>query len=156
MSKMKGDTYRWFTRNAADVWPPYGEQAMKERALIRDGYSCRECGMSQAEHKARLGRSLQVHHIHPKSQAKDPNRAHLLTNLVTLCERHHTYWESFPPLVQVDAFLGAHIRVPPSCVSNADVTRLLEMLQDYGHRAVDYDHQRSRNVLRRKERGDTR
>jgi len=68
-------------------WKP-----QRERALERDGYQCQICGAGREE----IGKSPHVHHITPVRKFDDPNDAHDLDNLVTLCPEHHMEWEGIP------------------------------------------------------------
>ena len=57
----------------------YSSGGNREAVLIRDGYKCVECGMTDIEHKARWNRPITVDH-------KDKNRKNnRLENLQTLC-----------------------------------------------------------------------
>jgi len=64
----------------------------RERALERDGYQCQICGAGGEE----IGKNPHVHHITPVRKFDDPNDAHDLDNLVTLCPEHHAEWEGIP------------------------------------------------------------
>jgi len=69
----------------------------RRRALERDDYECRACGMSQEEHKQRYdGRGLEVHHVKPVRTFDDPADAHSLGNLVTACKTCHGKYEGLP------------------------------------------------------------
>lgn len=74
-----------------EPWP-----TQREKALERDGYECRSCGTTQAEHKAEHGRGLDVHHIRPVRTFDDPDDAHAIQNLVTACRSCHTKYEGLP------------------------------------------------------------
>ena len=56
-------------------------EALRKRALERDGWRCQSCGSQ---------RDLQVHHLRPRSQLGHD----ALENLITLCvgchQHHHT------------------------------------------------------------------
>lgn len=58
---------------------------------IRDGYTCQHCGKKEDPHN----RTLQVHHIIPKSQGGDNS----LTNLVLACPNCHKHY--FDPIAGV-------------------------------------------------------
>lgn len=69
--------------------PYYGKNWRKQRwrARKRDNYTCQECGITEQE----LDRQLDVHHIVPfreygLERYKEANR---LSNLITLCSKHH-------------------------------------------------------------------
>jgi hypothetical protein len=55
---------------------------VKERVRQRDGYACAECGMTNAAHLERWGKSLEVHRIQPGSEYTDEG-------CVTLCKTCH-------------------------------------------------------------------
>lgn len=54
----------------------------REKAMQRDSYKCRFCGMTQRESYDELGRDLYVSHI-------DDIRNNSLENLITLCQKCH-------------------------------------------------------------------
>lgn len=71
---------------------PYGQgwAAVRERALVRDGYSCVVCGATATE----LGRNPDVHHVVPVREfVEEPvlteRDAHTLDNVVCLCGPCH-------------------------------------------------------------------
>jgi len=78
--------------------PYYGEnwQSQREKALKRDGYECRNCGLSQDESKSAFGRGLSVHHIRPIREFDSPSKANILDNLVTFCQSCHQKYEGLP------------------------------------------------------------
>jgi 5-methylcytosine-specific restriction endonuclease McrA len=53
----------------------------RQDALERDGYMCQECGQTE---------DLTVHHITSIREFIEPEEAHRLENLVTLCAGCHT------------------------------------------------------------------
>lgn len=72
--------------------PYYGPNwyTQRERALARDEFSCRICGKTEEE----IGRSPDVHHIQrfgDFAEGSSPiyEQANRLSNLVTLCPKHH-------------------------------------------------------------------
>jgi len=69
----------------------YGESWYEARreALDRDGHRCQDCGT----HRSNLDIAPHVHHITPVREFDDPNDAHDLDNLVTLCITCHAKWE---------------------------------------------------------------
>lgn len=78
----------------------------RETCLDRDGYKCRVCEITQAEHVDEFGFGLDVHHIVPRRKFyKDDDRsideANKMDNLVTLCRKHHTKVESGEMEVEV-------------------------------------------------------
>lgn len=65
---------------------------LRRAVLERDGFRCVECGMSDEEHKkADTGTNggLHIHHVKPVSEFDDPEDAHTLDNLKSLCEGCH-------------------------------------------------------------------
>ena len=68
----------------------------RRKALERDGYECRACGMSREAHKEKYDRDLEVHHVVPVKQFDDPLDAHSLGNLVTACRKCHNEYEGLP------------------------------------------------------------
>ena len=69
----------------------YGERWARQRkkARERDDNECVICGKGKGE----LPIAPDVHHIIPVTDFDDPNDAHDLINLVTLCRKHHSNWE---------------------------------------------------------------
>lgn len=71
----------------------YGESWTKQRrrALERDEYLCRVCGISSDEHRRQSGQTLDVHHITPFRDygVEDHIEANRLDNLITLCRSCH-------------------------------------------------------------------
>lgn len=78
--------------------PYYGPNWAEQRraARDRDGYCCVACGMSDGEHKDKLGWELEVHHIKPFAECEDYFEANDLENLITLCRTHHREYEELP------------------------------------------------------------
>jgi len=75
------------------------------RALQRDQFRCQMpgCEITRESHCEQFGMDLNVHHIIPARnflQAEEPDYQAMnkLANLVTLCVRHHCYWEQLSPL----------------------------------------------------------
>ena len=66
---------------------PYGETwwSVRRRALDRDQYRCRACGVTAAT----LGRAPDVHHITRVRDFEDPADAHVLENVISLCRPCH-------------------------------------------------------------------
>lgn len=56
--------------------------ALKRAVRERDGFRCVECGMTNEEHLAKSGTSLQVHRLVPRSR-------YTLEGCVTLCHKCH-------------------------------------------------------------------
>lgn len=63
---------------------------VRSLTLDRDERTCQSCGTTTEE----LERGLHVHHIEPVRTFDDPNEAHYLENLVTLCPTCHPKVES--------------------------------------------------------------
>lgn len=68
----------------------------RQKALERDGYECRACGMSQEQHRGEYGTGLNVHHVVPHREFEDVTAANDLGNLVTACKRCHNRFEGLP------------------------------------------------------------
>ena len=68
----------------------------REKALERDEYKCRACGLSNEESKDKYGIALDVHHITPVREYEEPKEAHKLKNLVTACRACHKQYEGLP------------------------------------------------------------
>jgi 5-methylcytosine-specific restriction endonuclease McrA len=58
------------------------------KALERDGYRCKKCGMTNQEHKNKWGRELTVDHIDGKGRYSEEQNNNL-ENLSTLCLSCH-------------------------------------------------------------------
>lgn len=71
----------------------YGENwpEQREKALERDDYECVICGRGEAD----LGQEPDVHHIIPIREFDNPAEANYLSNLVTLCKKHHLQVEGW-------------------------------------------------------------
>lgn len=83
--------------------PNYEEQ--RQKALKRDGYQCRRCGMGNKEHKQKHGngQSLSAHHIQKIAWYKEKydapewyEKGNALENLLTVCEWCHKEIEGLP------------------------------------------------------------
>lgn len=86
---------------------PYGPNWLeqRQRALERDGLECQTpwCDVTQIEHQDEVGKELYVHHIIPRKFFYGPDdqfdyqQANALSNLVTVCAKHHLVWEAVSP-----------------------------------------------------------
>ena len=66
-------------------------QSIRQRAMKRDGYKCKHCGIDHDEQMRRHGRSFSINHIVPFHQLSgDTVKANRLSNLETLCDSCHT------------------------------------------------------------------
>lgn len=76
----------------------YGKnwETQRQKALKRDGYECRACGMPQEEHLETFGKGLDVHHVIPLAEFEDPEAANDIGNLVTACKSCHRTFEHLP------------------------------------------------------------
>lgn len=63
---------------------------VRREARERDDYECQVCRVSRDEE----GKELDVHHIRPVREFDDPQDAHRLENVVTLCRSCHRKVES--------------------------------------------------------------
>lgn len=66
---------------------PYGELwwEIRRQALNRDDYTCQHCLKTADE----LGKNPDVHHIRPVREFADPERAHSMSNVISLCRSCH-------------------------------------------------------------------
>lgn len=66
--------------------------ALKIKAAVRarDGHVCTRCGMTAAEHRARTGRTLEVHR-------RLPGSPYTVDGCVTLCRGCHGKEQKSPP-----------------------------------------------------------
>lgn len=67
-----------------------GWRTARKEALNRDGFECRVCGKGREQ----IGRNPSVHHKKPVREFDDPQDAHYLENLITLCPKHHQQVEA--------------------------------------------------------------
>jgi len=76
------DHHQWLTgsRTYAGKW-----WSARRRARRRDRYRCQNCRKTAAE----IGRNPDVHHIVPLRTFDDPQDAHTLDNLLSLCPECH-------------------------------------------------------------------
>lgn len=77
--------------------PNWKEQ--REKALKRDGYQCRVCGIDNQTCKTRYEEQLHVHHDTPRRKFEkdgifDHEAANRVSNLITLCPSHHRLVET--------------------------------------------------------------
>lgn len=65
----------------------YGQKWWRVRrgALERDEYECQNCGKTKGE----IGRNPDVHHLERVRSFEQPQEAHTLSNVVTLCRSCH-------------------------------------------------------------------
>ena len=77
----------------------------RTRAVQRDGRVCQHpgCQITSETHEERFGRDLHVHHVislgaYDEDGSINYERANQLSNLVTLCLKHHSVWERMSPL----------------------------------------------------------
>lgn len=68
---------------ATEYGPNWSKQ--RQKALDRDGYTCRVCGTSSKE----LDRELSVHHIKPRREFDGNWKQNELDNLITVCPQCH-------------------------------------------------------------------
>lgn len=65
-----------YTKRYGGLW-----NDIREKVLERDDHECQECGSEDVR--------LEVHHIKPIREFEDPQNAHYMENLITLCVKHH-------------------------------------------------------------------
>ncbi|WP_121742567.1 HNH endonuclease [Natronorubrum halophilum] len=65
----------------------YGKRwwRIRRQALERDEYECQHCGVDKDE----LDRNPDVHHLKPVRSFEQPEKAHSMENVITLCRRCH-------------------------------------------------------------------
>lgn len=86
-------SYRNSPDSYGDRWFP-----QRRKARERDDYECRVCGKDKSD----IGIHPHVHHIVPVRDFEDPNDAHDLDNLITLCPKHHAMYEGTYIAPQID------------------------------------------------------
>lgn len=93
---VESDNPNW--RNGSNQEDRYGQgwPRARNRALLRDEYTCQRCGATSAD----LGRNPDVHHVEPVRTYDDPAKAHSLDNLVCLCRDCHLEVERFDGAVE--------------------------------------------------------
>jgi len=62
----------------------YTDGWVSRRTEVRKD-ECQDCGMSNGEHLEKYNRKLEVHHIIPRKEFEDMEKADRDDNLVTLC-----------------------------------------------------------------------
>jgi uncharacterized protein YjcR len=80
---------------ASDYYGPSWQSA-RRKVRERGEYTCQRCGMTDAEHTAKYGQALHVHHIEPFRTFDDHSKANRLENLITLCRDCHDELEGLP------------------------------------------------------------
>jgi 5-methylcytosine-specific restriction endonuclease McrA len=72
-----------------------GWNESKKRAVReRDNNACRNCGMSQEQHRRQYNRRLDVHHITKAREFDDADKRNAMSNLIALCrDCHHNHFE---------------------------------------------------------------
>jgi DNA-binding CsgD family transcriptional regulator len=66
-------------------WNENKKRAVRER----DGNACRNCGMSQEQHRRQYNQRLDVHHITKAREFDDADKRNAMNNLVALCRDCH-------------------------------------------------------------------
>lgn len=103
-SRTERETVRFCDRECRDEWlsenycgekhhswkggdVKYGGRWWEVRQLARerDNYTCQNCGVTEAE----LDQNPHVHHVEPIREFENPQNAHTLDNVVTLCPSCH-------------------------------------------------------------------
>lgn len=99
----KGERNPMWAGGGVDYYGPNWPD-QRRKALERDGYKCRICGMTDATHRDRCGKGLHVHHIirFTTFGVEQYERANRLGNLVTMCIPHHNQWEGVPVVPCID------------------------------------------------------
>jgi 5-methylcytosine-specific restriction endonuclease McrA len=83
----RGENHHQWKGGEADYTGKW--RSVRREALERDEYECQRCGKTMEE----MGREPDVHHLIPVRCFDDPQAAHRLLNLVSLCRRCHTIVE---------------------------------------------------------------
>lgn len=101
--QMGPENTRWKGGRIKGFGPAWLER--REQVIARDAYRCQMpgCEITRSEHIKLFGFDLNVHHIIPRrsfqiDEGFDYQAANAMDNLVTLCQRHHAYWEQMSPL----------------------------------------------------------
>lgn len=68
---------------------------MRKLALQRDNHRCQVCGMTQKKHIEKHDRALEIHHLKPVKEFENPDNAHFLRNLMTVCKQDHSEIEGW-------------------------------------------------------------
>jgi len=72
---------------------PGWNESKREQIYNRDRHRCRDCGLTQSEHKVEYDERLHVHHLIKARDIDDPEERNALENLITLCRDCHVEWE---------------------------------------------------------------
>ena len=78
----------WSPESFGDNW-----HEQREKALERDDYECQDCELGNEQHQQTFGHGLHVHHLTPRSEFEDLEKANEVENLVTLCNPCHQWRE---------------------------------------------------------------
>jgi hypothetical protein len=78
---------KWMSEQWGDDEAVYNSKwrPVRRAALDRDERTCQHCG----KHKSEIGQEPDVHHITPVREFDDPQDAHKLSNVVSLCPSCH-------------------------------------------------------------------
>ena len=85
--KLDKSYYTYYDRHKGKRW-----KTNREKAKERDNHRCVVCGITDKEHRENdslFGEGLHVHHKKPVNKFEDPEEAHKLENLETICAEHH-------------------------------------------------------------------
>lgn len=84
-----GEKHHNWSENSSG--PYYGSEwpHQRKKAIERDNHECKFCGLTEQEHIAIHGRSLDVHHVTPLGEFEETRVANRLSNLITLCFNCH-------------------------------------------------------------------
>ena len=93
--KPRGEDHpHWAGGHSLEYGPEWREK--REKAIQRDGESCRRCGAERSTVRDRTRRDLHVHHIQKLKTFDNPSDAHELDNLLTVCSGCHAAIEGLP------------------------------------------------------------
>lgn len=76
----------------------YGSEwkSAREARIAKDSGECVVCGLTREKHREKYGQDLEVHHIRPVRTFENPEEAHEIENLRTMCIPCHRTWEGIP------------------------------------------------------------
>lgn len=114
---------------AVRVWKrgkPYRRSVAEIKAVVRfrDGYRCRECGMTAKDHYRRFHRSLEVHRLIPGSR-------YSVRGCVTLCIPCHKTKpksERNPAVIQTAVRLRERLAAQLELLADRDESNITELV----------------------------
>lgn len=82
------DSSKYYRRHSGEKW-----EEVRKKVKKRDNYRCKDCGITDKEHReddSLFGKGLHIHHIIPVKEFQDPKKAHTMENLMSLCADCHS------------------------------------------------------------------